>query len=66
VPTETPDPREATYRRWEQLVNKYLITFTGLGIDDIPDQNYRKMFNDRIEPDTAASRIVRRLKSGTY
>ena len=51
-----------TFDAWLARVNRIIYTLAGLDMDCLPDAPYRDWFDERVKPEVAAKRAVRRAR----
>ena len=48
----------SSFSTWKRAVNREVEAIAGLGCDDLPDVNFRDMYDDEMPPKDAALEVL--------
>lgn len=56
-------PIYSTFNGWLKAVDRLVIPWIGLGIDDLPDLPYRDWYDDGIDPGRVLLRVIKAARA---
>lgn len=59
VPMKMDATDKPTFDEWFARVDRCVQKACGLGVDDLPDVDFMKMYEDRLRPIRAANRVLK-------
>ena len=59
VPMKMDADDNRTFDQWCRSVDKFLLSYAGATLSDLPDCRYRDWYDDRVRPIRAANRALR-------